>query len=71
MEEKTIKGFDYQVEALRREIVTAINNADLPVAMALYLIKDIYVEVQDLYNYNIKKQAEELQNEANEKAEEE
>ena len=59
MEEKTIKGFDYQVEALRREIVAAINKADLPVAMALYLIKDIYVEVQDLYNYNIKKQAEE------------
>lgn len=71
MEQKTIKGFDYKVEALRQEIVTAINNADLPVSTTLYLIKDIYVEVQDLYNYNVKKQAEELQKQANEKTEEE
>lgn len=70
-EKKEINGFDYKVEALRQELVAAINNADLPVSTTLYLIKDIYVEVQDLYNYNVKKQAEELQKQANEETEEE
>ena len=70
-EKKEINGFDYKVEVLRQELVAAINNADLPVSTTLYLIKDIYVEVQDLYNYNVKKQAEELQKQTNEEIEEE
>lgn len=71
MEEKVINTFDYTVEELRKQIVIAINEADLPISTVLYLIKDIYVEVQDLYNYNVKKQAEELQKQAEEKVEEE
>lgn len=52
------------MEELRKQLVNIINNTQLPVEAIYYVVKDVFREVDDVYQ-NILKNAEAVQNAEN------
>lgn len=62
MEEKEeifVKGLDLQVDMYKNNLVNLINNSNLPLSITYFLLKDILVEVENLYTQNVQKQYQE------------
>lgn len=56
-------GFNTACEYLKQQLITNINNSQLPIGVAYYIIKDIFQEVEKTYYATLNKEAMENQEE--------
>lgn len=48
--EKEIRGINLQIDNFKTEMVNLINESNLPIAVVYYVLKDVFLEVESLYN---------------------
>lgn len=69
-ENKDIRGFDLRVDNLRTQLANVINGANLPSSVVFFVLKDVLMEVNDLYILDAKNQYQQFCEEAQEKIKE-
>lgn len=65
-ENKDIRGFDLKVDNFRTQLANVINMANLPASVIFFVLKDVLMEVNDLYILNAKNQYQQFCEEAQE-----
>lgn len=70
-ENKDIRGFDLRVDNLRTQLANVINSANLPSSVVFFVLKDVLMEVNNLYILDAKNQYQQFCEEAQEKIKEE
>lgn len=58
------------VEKLRKEIVRAVNNSNLPVSVIYYLMKDLFNDISIMYQQSLLEEQKQLTEEITENIEE-
>lgn len=48
--EKEIRGINLQIDNFKTEMVNFINESNLPIAVVYYVLKDVLLEVERVYN---------------------
>lgn len=51
-------GFNTQLYNLKNDLVNIINKSGLPVGVAYYIIKDLFMEIQNAYEATLKSEKE-------------
>lgn len=54
--EKDIRGIDLKADNFKTQLINIINNSNLPPSLIMYILKDTYEEVVDLYNKTVSQQ---------------
>lgn len=57
--------FELKAEKYRKELYQVINNSELPVSLAYYILKDIIKELENIYQQNIVQQMADEENGTN------
>lgn len=70
-ENKEIRGFDLKVDNFRTQLANVINMANLPASVIFFVLKDVLMEVNDLYILNAKNQYQQFCEEAQKEIEKE
>lgn len=55
-EEKDLRGFDLKVDNFQTQLTGLINECNLPVSVVLYILKDCYIQVNELYDNTVRQQ---------------
>ena len=55
-EENDLRGFDLKVDNFQTQLTGLINESNLPVSVVLYILKDCYIQVSELYDNTVKQQ---------------
>lgn len=50
------RGIDLKADNFKTQLTLVINKSNLPPSLVLYILKDIYYEVNDLYKQSVSKQ---------------
>lgn len=58
--EKDIRGIDLKADNFKTQLISIVNNSNLPPSLIMYILKDIYEEVVGLYNKSVSQQYEEM-----------
>lgn len=53
-------GINLSIDILKQNIFCAINNANLPIGVVSLVMKDITMELQNVYNKTLEQEAQEL-----------
>lgn len=48
--EKEVRGINLQIDNFKTEMVNFINESNLPIAVVYYVLKDVLLEVERVYN---------------------
>lgn len=51
-----IRGIDLKADNFQTQLVLLINNSNLPPSLIMYILKDIYNEVSNLYTQSVSQQ---------------
>jgi len=51
-------GFNTHLYNLKNDLVNTINNSGLPVGVAYYIVKDLFMDIQNAYESTLKKEQE-------------
>lgn len=54
--EQDIRGIDLKADNFKTQLISITNNSNLPPSLIMYILKDIYEEVVDLYNKTVSQQ---------------
>lgn len=52
-------NFNLKIDVFRQQLLQIISNSNLPVSVIVYIIKDIYNEINDLYKQAVMNEYEE------------
>lgn len=52
-------NFNLKIDVFRQQLLQIISNSNLPVSVIVYIIKDIYNEINDLYRQAVMNEYEE------------
>lgn len=52
-------NFNLKIDVFRQQLLQIISNSNLPVSVVVYIIKDIYNEINDLYKQAVMNEYEE------------
>lgn len=55
-ENKDIRGFDLQVDNFKQQLISLINQSNMPSVIIYYVLKDLLLESENLYNNTVSKQ---------------
>lgn len=61
-------GINTRINFFKKNIANVISNSQLPVGVLYYVLKDVFKEIETLYENTLQKEADEIRKEA-EKAE--
>ncbi len=56
-------GINTLISVFKKNILNVINNSNLPISVVYYVTKDIFRDVEQIYNETLKKELEEFQKE--------
>lgn len=54
--DKDIRGFDLQVDNFKQQLISLINQSNMPSVIIYYVLKDLFLESESLYNNTVGKQ---------------
>lgn len=56
-------GVNTLINVFKKNITNVINNSQLPISILYYVVKDVFRDIEQIYNETLEKELEEFQKE--------